>query len=53
MYKKLDQAALDAILECGVDEFARCYIRLLTIWSKVITAQGSSNAKSGVLYDEG
>lgn len=21
MYKKLDQAALDAILECGVDEF--------------------------------
>ena len=22
MYKKLDQAALDAILECGVDEFA-------------------------------
>ena len=31
----------------------RCYIRLLTIWSKAITAQESSNAKSGVLYDEG
>ena len=46
MYKKLDQAALDAILECGVDEFARCGFQPASV-ANVARAAGVS---VGVIY---
>lgn len=46
MYKRLDQAALDAILECGVDEFARCGFQPASV-ANVARAAGVS---VGVIY---
>ena len=46
MYKKLDQAALDALLECSVDEFARCGFQTASV-AHVARAAGVSG---GVVY---
>ena len=46
MYKKLDQAALDAILECGVDEFARCGFQP----ASVANVARAASVSVGVIY---
>ena len=46
MYKRLDPAALDAILECGVDEFACCGFQPASV-ANVARAAGVS---VGVIY---
>ena len=46
MYKRLDPAALDAILECGVDEFARCGFQP----ASVASVAKNAGVSVGVIY---